>query len=609
MALTEYARIVLKSSSGVPTIPPSSSHDNGDWIATDIYEFEIYFDADTGNMYTRIGGDIIALSPPPVVHDNTLLGDGVYGDPLIVAPMNTSVSAYTLAVNAGDNTKFDFVVSGTFRNPATGDTTKVTNLTFTAQTVTPNALGVTYFGVKSDSTLTQQSTRFTTEQRHNHLCEWAVVYVIATNVIITFNAFPSTSNQLGQQFASAMANRGVINYGNNQYINFGGTTPLNIYKPVGGMVEGVGWGDLASDNPNEKIMAAISIADTFQIRKSTGLHLDAQTVIDPTIYESSAGMVTTLANNTDVVVYEISFFNSNLTRIQLGQQVFANIDDAEAYVLSRTVAQRLPFGQEANIAANGVLTTFLAVQKNLTSWSQTTRYRFFANPLTSRSGGGSSVTFNTIYDAVTAPQQHVTDAKGEMQYNSERALSTSKIMSWLFGGVEKAYVTGEGKFFGNVTQASNLVVKQNLTSSHTGTTSPFILATDFIRGNTFQANDLVKLYALFITTNSANTKTFQIYINDTPDLAGSPVLIATRTGTTSENLNCNRNLIFKGSISSQEIISPSTNVATDEAAGTTTYSTLTIDFSADKYLVTVGTNSLSSETVGLRFLRTIIYRN
>src|SRR3990167_2324944 len=61
MANIEYKRLVFKSGNGVPTIPPSPSHDTGDWIATDIYENEGYVDQDTGSMYRRYGDSIILI--------------------------------------------------------------------------------------------------------------------------------------------------------------------------------------------------------------------------------------------------------------------------------------------------------------------------------------------------------------------------------------------------------------------------------------------------------------------------------------------------------------------------------------------------------------------
>ena len=63
MSETQYARIITKASTGVPTIPPSADHSNGDWISTDIYEHELYLDDATGKIYTNIGGVITDLAP------------------------------------------------------------------------------------------------------------------------------------------------------------------------------------------------------------------------------------------------------------------------------------------------------------------------------------------------------------------------------------------------------------------------------------------------------------------------------------------------------------------------------------------------------------------
>lgn len=58
MCQDQSARMIIKRGSGVPTIPVSADHRNGDWIATDIYEGEFYQDTDTGIVYTRNGATI-----------------------------------------------------------------------------------------------------------------------------------------------------------------------------------------------------------------------------------------------------------------------------------------------------------------------------------------------------------------------------------------------------------------------------------------------------------------------------------------------------------------------------------------------------------------------
>lgn len=78
-AENEYARLVTKMASGVPTIPVSASHNNGDWLETDIYEGELYIDSDTGKLYTRTASGIIDTGIVGSVNiynsDDALTGD------------------------------------------------------------------------------------------------------------------------------------------------------------------------------------------------------------------------------------------------------------------------------------------------------------------------------------------------------------------------------------------------------------------------------------------------------------------------------------------------------------------------------------------------------
>jgi len=61
MSCDKYARMITKYGQGVPTIPVSADHRNGDWLDTDIYEGEQYMDTDTGLVYTRWINTIIVV--------------------------------------------------------------------------------------------------------------------------------------------------------------------------------------------------------------------------------------------------------------------------------------------------------------------------------------------------------------------------------------------------------------------------------------------------------------------------------------------------------------------------------------------------------------------
>ena len=59
----ETRRIIIKKGAGTPTIPSSSDHTDGTWLASDIYEGELYLDTVTGLNYTRYGSTIVELFP------------------------------------------------------------------------------------------------------------------------------------------------------------------------------------------------------------------------------------------------------------------------------------------------------------------------------------------------------------------------------------------------------------------------------------------------------------------------------------------------------------------------------------------------------------------
>ena len=59
----ETRRIIIKKGIGTPTIPSSSDHTDGTWLASDIYEGELYLDTTNGLNYTRYDSTIVELFP------------------------------------------------------------------------------------------------------------------------------------------------------------------------------------------------------------------------------------------------------------------------------------------------------------------------------------------------------------------------------------------------------------------------------------------------------------------------------------------------------------------------------------------------------------------
>ena len=93
----EPFRSGIKRGVGVPTVPVSSSHRNGDWTDNDIYEGEMYQDTDTGLVYTRTAANIVKSGSVP--NEAVILKFRIYQDdvaiPVVVPYFNPN--AYELS--------------------------------------------------------------------------------------------------------------------------------------------------------------------------------------------------------------------------------------------------------------------------------------------------------------------------------------------------------------------------------------------------------------------------------------------------------------------------------------------------------------------------------
>lgn len=101
MSCDKYARMIIKRGQGIPTIPPSADHRNGDWIETDIYEGELYMDTDTGMIYTRSNGTIISVDGPTAKTYEALLSQSGTGSPTAIENENTIGAIVWSRVNTG----------------------------------------------------------------------------------------------------------------------------------------------------------------------------------------------------------------------------------------------------------------------------------------------------------------------------------------------------------------------------------------------------------------------------------------------------------------------------------------------------------------------------
>lgn len=102
----------MKRGQGKATVPVSADHRNGDWLATDIYEGELYQDTDTGVFYTRMGSDIVVVGKTideEIVYKAVLQQTGTNAITVteLVNPNNYSISSNYNGI--GDYSLFGFM--------------------------------------------------------------------------------------------------------------------------------------------------------------------------------------------------------------------------------------------------------------------------------------------------------------------------------------------------------------------------------------------------------------------------------------------------------------------------------------------------------------------
>ena len=103
MCYDKFERRTIKMGAGVPTIPASTDHRNGDWIATDIYEGELYMDTNTGQTYTRFGSTIITADnkKPYLIWKALITQSGTSAPTLTIVENTLGITAVPSYVGVG----------------------------------------------------------------------------------------------------------------------------------------------------------------------------------------------------------------------------------------------------------------------------------------------------------------------------------------------------------------------------------------------------------------------------------------------------------------------------------------------------------------------------
>ena len=170
---------------------------------------------------------------------------------------------------------------------------------------------------------------------------------------------------------------------------------------------------------------------------------------------------------------------------------------------------------------------------------------------------------------------------------------------------EKLEVVGNvkaTKFLGNGTQLETCIVKHNTTIEHTGTVDETIIYSQLIPAGTFQANDILDIFANFFGQNTANNKDFRVAFNTTAVLSGAKRIGFRRITTAGAGFaSFQRFLVFKNSLTTQEISAVGTNSVTSYNLNINTApASLDIDFTVDQYFIITAKLDDVAETMGIR---------
>jgi len=164
------------------------------------------------------------------------------------------------------------------------------------------------------------------------------------------------------------------------------------------------------------------------------------------------------------------------------------------------------------------------------------------------------------------------------------------------------------KFNGNGVDLQTLLFKRNIPLVHTGVTGETVILTQLIPAGTFEANDIFKFFLAYTMTNNANGKEVRCYINSTPNLTGTPIRCGTRSTVSVASNSLGREIIFRNSLTTQNVMSANVNNQTPEATIGLGFQNVNADFTIDQYFilsfnVAVGTDQLTLQYLWAKILR------
>jgi hypothetical protein len=338
------------------------------------------------------------------------------------------------------------------------------------------------------------------------------------------------------------------------------------------------------------------MALTFNLPSQIVVQTAAQWAVDNTVYSNKRILVTS----------DVYYGSTDQRKFKIadGTQTWSNLD----YM---PIAQTL-----AQVLANDNKTNQIEIKSN-NGYSQLNLLNAFSSFGWFGAKEGSVLAND---DSLIVYHEDLVELNApSITKNGDEILTSANITQTITNGVTDKAPSEDAVFDALALKANASLFKTNVNYAHTGTINETVLySTGNLAGN-FDVNDIFRILLNHSATSNANNKTIKIYLATASQSqaavfnAASTTQLATYLTTTNGAMKRGlvRNVQFMNSLSSQQVVSTTTNgldndeTALNSAGG---LSTLSWNFATATYLIVTGTLASSVDTLNFLHFRGQIIR-
>lgn len=341
-----------------------------------------------------------------------------------------------------------------------------------------NTFPATYVALDENLNVIQKSTPFTNAERRTLASIGAVIH---TNLISinTTNEIKAPIIAPPNQIHDIIGAIGSLNLSGNTYSANGANMQIN---KSAGVIWGLGINAANYLNPHElSLSGQTGLTFRYRLRDISlpnGESADTN-IIDPDNYDN-AGVKTIVPNNR-FTIQRINLFQSGLSRIQYGQNVYQTMADAKTFVQTET------FVTEKNISDNAIFRAFLIIKKgttDLTAGIAADEVSFIPVDKFGNVVGGASVALTSALISATLGYTPANDASvihttgnetkvGNLSVSGTSSATTISAINYI-GLPTDIRLTGGTYSSGNLTFTNNTGGTFSVNGLYTGLTNSII---------------------------------------------------------------------------------------------------------------------------------------